>query len=257
MMIKKITGVEMMNLNGRIAVVTGAGKGIGREIALLLAKHGANVVVGDLNVEDAQNVVKEIEEIGPKGLAYRVDVSKKEDANGLIQAAINTFGDLDILVNNAGITRDGMLHKMTEEQFDQVIAVHMKGTFLCMQAAAIHMREKRKGKIVNISSIAGKVGNMGQVNYSGAKAGIVGMTKASAKELAKFQVNVNAIQPGFIDTDMTRAVPEKVREIKIAEIPLERIGEPLDIAKVAVFLSSDYSDYMTGNVLEVTGGRFM
>jgi 3-oxoacyl-[acyl-carrier protein] reductase len=249
--------VENMNLNGKVAVVTGAGKGIGREISLLFAKHGANVVIGDLNIEDAQNVVKEIEEIGTKGLAYRVDVSKKEDANGLIQAAIDTFGDLDILVNNAGITKDAMLHKMSEEQFDQVITVHMKGTFLCMQAAAVHMREKQKGKIVNISSIAGKVGNMGQVNYSGAKAGIVGMTKAAAKELAKFQINVNAIQPGFIDTDMTRAVPEKVREIKIAEIPMERIGEPLDIAKVAVFLTSDYSDYMTGNVLEVTGGRFM
>lgn len=246
-----------MELNGKIAVVTGAGQGIGREISLFLAKHGANVVVGDLNLESALQVAKEIEKLGTKGLAYQVDVSQKESAHGLIQAAIDTFGDLDILVNNAGITRDAMLHKMTEEQFDQVIAVHMKGTFLCMQAAAIHMRQVQKGKIVNISSIAGKVGNMGQVNYAGAKAGLVGMTKAAAKELAKFQVNVNAVQPGFIDTDMTRAVPEKVRQIKIAEIPMNRIGEPLDIAKAVVFLCSDYSDYMTGNVLEVTGGRFM
>lgn len=246
-----------MDLIGKIAVVTGAGQGLGRETSLLLAKHGANVVVGDLNVESAEQVVQEIEEIGTKGLAYQVDVSRKESAQGLVQAAIDTFGDIDILVNNAGITRDAMLHKMTEEQFDQVLAVHMKGTFLCMQAAATHMRQQRKGRIVNISSIAGKVGNMGQVNYSGAKAGIVGMTKAAAKELAKFQVNVNAIQPGFIDTDMTRAVPEKIRETKIAEIPVQRIGVPLDIAKAVIFLSSDYSDYMTGNVLEVTGGRFM
>jgi len=246
-----------MNLNGKIAVVTGAGQGIGREISLLLAKHGANVVVGDLNLDAAQTVVHEIEEIGTKGLAVQVDVAKKDSAHGLIQAAIDSFGDIDILVNNAGITRDAMLHKMTEEQFDQVINVHMKGTFFCMQAAAVHMRQQQKGKIVNISSIAGKVGNMGQVNYAGAKAGIVGMTKAAAKELAKFQVNVNAIQPGFIDTDMTRAVPEKVRQIKIAEIPMQRVGQPLDIAKAVIFLSSEYSDYMTGNILEVTGGRFM
>ena len=246
-----------MELNGKIAVVTGAGQGIGREISLFLAKHGANVVVGDLNLEAAEQVTKEIEKLGTKSIAYQVDVSQKNSAHGLIQSAIDTFGDIDILVNNAGITKDAMLHKMTEEQFDQVIAVHMKGTFLCMQSAAIHMRQKQKGKIVNISSIAGKVGNMGQVNYAGAKAGIVGMTKAEAKELAKFQVNVNAVQPGFIDTDMTRAVPEKVRQIKIAEIPMNRIGEPLDIAKAVVFLCSDYSDYMTGNVLEVTGGRFM
>jgi 3-oxoacyl-[acyl-carrier protein] reductase len=246
-----------MDLSGKVAVVTGAGQGIGREISLLFAKHGANVVVGDLNLESAEKVVREIEEMGTRGFAHQVDVSQKESAQGLVQTAIDVFGDIDILVNNAGITRDGMLHKMEEEQFDQVIAVHMKGTFLCMQAASIHMRQKQKGKIVNISSIAGKVGNMGQVNYAGAKAGIVGMTKAAAKELAKFQVNVNAVQPGFIDTDMTRAVPEKVRQIKIAEIPMQRVGEPLDIAKAVIFLSSDYSDYMTGNVLEVTGGRFM
>lgn len=246
-----------MDLTGKVAVVTGAGQGIGKEISLLLAKHGATVVVGDLDLESATQVAREVDEVGTKGLAKQVDVSQKESVKNLIQTAIDTFNDIDILINNAGITRDAMLHKMTEEQFDQVLAVHMKGTFFCMQSAASHMRQKKKGKIVNISSIAGKVGNMGQVNYSGAKAGIIGMTKAAAKELAKYQVNVNAIQPGFIDTDMTRVVPEKVRQIKIAEIPIQRVGEPLDIAKAAVFLSSDYSDYMTGNVLEVTGGRFM
>nr|WP_179152028.1 3-oxoacyl-ACP reductase FabG [Oceanobacillus senegalensis] len=247
----------MMDLKGKVAVVTGAGQGIGREVSLLLANHGANVVVGDLNIEAANMVANEVTEIGTEGFGYKVDVSDKDNAQSFIDSAIDTFGRIDILVNNAGITRDSMLHKMSEEQFDQVINVHMKGTFLCMQAAAKHMRQNETGKIVNISSIAGKVGNIGQVNYSGAKAGIVGMTKAAAKELAKFQVNVNAIQPGFIDTDMTRAVPEKIRQKKIEEIPMLKIGSPSDIAKAVVFLSSDYSDYITGNVIEVTGGRYM
>ncbi|ADG05987.1 3-oxoacyl-ACP reductase FabG [Kyrpidia tusciae] len=246
-----------MDLTGKIAIVTGAAKGIGREIAFLLAKHGADVTVADLDQEGADAVAEEIRSLGRRSRGVQVNVANRPEVTAMVRDTIEHFGDLDILVNNAGITRDAMLHKMTEEQFDEVIAVHMKGTFLCMQAAAIHMREKRKGKIVNISSIAGKVGNIGQVNYSGAKAGIVGMTKAAAKELAKYGVCVNAVQPGFIDTDMTRAVPEKVRQIKIAEIPMERIGVPLDIAKAVVFLSSDYSDYMTGTVLEVTGGRYM
>lgn len=246
-----------MNLLNKTAIVTGAGKGIGKEIALFLAKHGANVVVGDLDLDLAQSVANEITAMGVKGLAHPTNVADKESAYSLIHETVQTFGDLDILVNNAGITRDAMLHKMTEEQFDQVISVHMRGTFLCMQAASIHMRQQKKGKIVNISSIGGKVGNIGQVNYSGAKAGIIGMTKAAAKELARYGVNVNAIQPGFIDTDMTRAIPEHIRQEKIANIPMERMGVPLDIAKAVVFLSSDYSDYITGNVIEVTGGRFM
>ncbi|MCM3321472.1 3-oxoacyl-ACP reductase FabG [Cytobacillus kochii] len=246
-----------MDLKNKVAIVTGAGKGIGREISLLLAQHGAQIVVGDLNVEACESVVNEIEKVGSRGLAVKVDVAKKESVEELFSKTISHFGDIDVLVNNAGITRDAMLHKMTEEQFDQVIQVHMKGTFLCMQAAALHMRKQEKGKIVNISSIAGKVGNMGQVNYAGAKAGIVGMTKAAAKELAKFQVNVNAIQPGFIETDMTKAIPDKLKELKIAEIPMQKVGQPLDIAKAAVFLSSNYADYITGNVIEVTGGRYM
>jgi 3-oxoacyl-[acyl-carrier protein] reductase len=246
-----------MDLAGKVALVTGAGQGIGREIAMLLARHGADVAIADLNLDAAQAVATEAQGLGRNAIAWRADVSKREDVESMVQGTIEQLGDLDILVNNAGVTRDAMLHKMTETQFDQVIAVHMKGTFLSMQAAAIHMRQQSKGKIVNISSIAGKVGNIGQVNYAGAKAGIIGMTKAAAKELAKNGICVNAVQPGFIDTDMTRAVPEKVRQIKIAEIPMERVGVPLDIAKAVVFLCSDYSDYMTGNVLEVTGGRFM
>jgi 3-oxoacyl-[acyl-carrier protein] reductase len=247
----------MITLKDKVAVVTGAGKGIGREIAIFLAQHGAKVVVADLNLESAETTAADIRAAGSQAIACRTDVTNKESARSLIQTAVDYFGDLDILVNNAGITRDAMMHKMTEEEFDQVIDVHMKGTFLCMQAAAIHMRQQKKGKIVNISSIGGKVGNIGQVNYSGAKAGIVGMTKAAAKELARYGVTVNAIQPGFIDTDMTRAIPEHIRQEKIAGIPLGRVGQPLDIAKAVVFLSSDYADYITGCIIEVTGGRFM
>lgn len=246
-----------MDLQGKVAIVTGAGKGIGKAISLLLAKHGANVVIGDLNAQFAAQAAQEVEQLGVRALAHQVDVSKKESVQELFRAALDTFGDFDILVNNAGITRDAMLHKMTEDEYDQVLSVHMRGTFLCMQQAAIHMRQMGKGKIVNISSISGKVGIMGQVNYSGAKAGIIGMTKAAAKELAKFQINVNAVQPGVIQTDMIATLPEKVLEMKKAEIPMQKIGEAVDVAKAVVFLSSDYADYITGNVLEVTGGRHM
>lgn len=246
-----------MDLTNKVAIVTGSGQGIGRDTALVLAQHGADVVVADMNLEAAESVSKEIEELGRKAIACQVDVSSKDDVNRMVDKAIEAFGDLDILVNNAGITRDAMMHKMGEDDFDKVIQVHMKGTFLCMQAAAIHMRKKEKGKIINISSISGKIGNMGQVNYAGAKAGIVAMTKVAARESARYQINVNAIQPGFIDSEMTRAMPEDVRNSRIQEIPLQRAGQPKDIANAVVFLSSDYADYITGTVIEVAGGRSM
>lgn len=246
-----------MDLTNKIAIVTGSGQGIGRDTALVLAQHGADVVVADMNLEAAESVSKEIEKLGRKAIACQVDVSSKDDVNRMVDKAIETFGDLDILVNNAGITRDAMMHKMGEEDFDKVIQVHMKGTFLCMQAAAIHMRKKEKGKIINISSISGKIGNMGQVNYAGAKAGIVAMTKVAARESARYQINVNAIQPGFIDSEMTRAMPDDVRNSRIQEIPLQRAGQPKDIANAVVFLSSDYANYITGTVIEVAGGRSM
>ncbi len=246
-----------MDLTNKIAIVTGSGQGIGRETALVLARHGADVVVADLDIKAAENVVKEIEKLGRKAIACKVNVGNKNDVNRMVNTAIESFGDLDILVNNAGITRDAMMHKMTEEQFDQVIQVHMKGTFLCMQEAALHMRKQGKGKIVNISSISGKVGNMGQVNYAGAKAGIIAMTKVAARESARYQVNVNAIQPGFIDSDMTRAMPEDIRQARINDIPLQRPGKPEDIANAVVFLCSDYSNYITGTTIEVAGGRSM
>ena len=246
-----------MELHGKIALVTGSGQGIGRDTALELAKHGANIVVADMNLEAAENVKREIEVLGKKAIACQVNVADKDDVKKMMDATLEAFGDLDILVNNAGITRDAMMHKMTEEHFDQVIQVHMKGTFLCMQAAALHMRKKQKGKIINISSISGKIGNMGQVNYAGAKAGIVAMTKVAARESARYQINVNAIQPGFIDSEMTRAMPEEIRESRIQEIPLQRAGQPKDIANAVIFLASEYSSYITGTVIEVAGGRSM
>ncbi|MGK7379689.1 3-oxoacyl-ACP reductase FabG [Planococcus sp. 1R117A] len=246
-----------MDLTGKIALVTGSGQGIGRDTALELAKHGAHIVVADMNLEAAEKVKREVEALGKKAIACQVNVADKNDVEKMMEATLEAFGDLDILVNNAGITRDAMMHKMTEEHFDQVIQVHMKGTFLCMQAAALHMRKKEKGKIINISSISGKIGNMGQVNYAGAKAGIVAMTKVAARESARYQINVNAIQPGFIDSEMTRAMPEEIRQARIEEIPLQRPGQPKDIANAVIFLASEYSNYITGTVIEVAGGRSM
>ncbi|WP_233201468.1 SDR family oxidoreductase [Sporosarcina sp. P13] len=210
-----------------------------------------------MNLEAAEDVVKKIESIGRKAIAIRVNVADKSDVNQMFEMTIEAFGDLDILVNNAGITRDAMMHKMTEEHFDQVIQVHMKGTFLCMQAAALYMRKRGKGKIVNITSISGKIGNMGQVNYAGAKAGIIAMTKVAARESARYQINVNAIQPGFIDSEMSRAMPEDVRQERIMDIPLQRAGGQEDVANAVIFLCSNYSSYITGTVMEVAGGRSM
>ncbi|MBU8919415.1 3-oxoacyl-ACP reductase FabG [Bacillus sp. FJAT-29953] len=246
-----------MDLRDQVAIVTGATRGIGRESALLLAKHGADIVVVGQNMDKAEDVVREIRLLGRKAIAISCDVSKQKQVQEMVHKTVEEFNRIDILVNNAGVTYDALLHKMTEMEFDRVIDVHMKGTFFCMQSASRYMKEQDKGKIINISSIGAKVGNIGQVSYSGAKAGIIGMTKAAAQELAKWNVNVNAIQPGMIDTDMTRAVPQHILESKKKEIPMGRAGNPIDIAKVVVFLSSDYSDYMTGNVVEVAGGLYM
>ena len=185
------------------------------------------------------------------------DVTSAADVDALAATAVDRFGGLDIMVNNAGITRDATMRKMTEEQFDQVIAVHLKGTWNGIRSAAAIMRENKSGAIVNMSSLSGKVGLVGQTNYSAAKAGIVGMTKAAAKELAHLGVRVNAIQPGLIRSAMTEAMPERIWEQKVAEVPMGRAGEPAEVANVALFLASDLSSYMTGTTLEVTGGRFM
>ena len=239
-------------LDGRTAVVTGGAQGIGFAIAERYVAEGARVVLGDLDLTATQAAV---EKLGGNQVAtaVRCDVTDAAEVEALIAAAVTTFGGLDVMVNNAGITRDATMRKMTEEQFDQVISVHLKGTWNGTRKAADVMRENKSGAIVNISSISGKVGLIGQTNYSAAKAGIVGLTKAAAKEVAHLGVRINAIQPGLIRSAMTEAMPQRIWDAKLAEIPMARAGEPDEVAKVALFLASDLSSYMTGTVLEVTG----
>ncbi|QZH58349.1 3-oxoacyl-ACP reductase FabG [Mycolicibacterium farcinogenes] len=247
-------GDQVSLLTGRTAVVTGGAQGLGLAIARRFIGEGARVVLGDVNLEATEAAAAELGG-AEVATAVRCDVTSSVEVEALVQAAVERFGGLDIMVNNAGITRDATLRKMTEEQFDQVIAVHLKGTWNGTKSAAAIMRENKRGAIVNMSSISGKVGLVGQTNYSAAKAGIVGMTKASAKELAHLGVRVNAIQPGLIRSAMTEAMPQHIWDQKLAEIPMGRAGEPDEVAKVALFLASDLSSYMTGTVLEVTGGR--
>lgn len=244
----------MSLLSGQTAVITGGAQGLGYAIAERFIAEGARVVLGDLNLEATAQAA---ERLGgaDRAAAVRCDVTSADDVQALLDAAVERFGSLDVMVNNAGITRDATLRKMTEEQFDQVIAVHLKGTWHGLKSAAAIMRENKRGAIVNMSSISGKVGLVGQTNYSAAKAGIVGMTKAAAKELAHLGVRVNAIQPGLIRSAMTEAMPQHIWDQKLAEIPMGRAGDPAEVAKVALFLASNLSSYMTGTVLEVTGGR--
>ena len=249
-------GDRVALLTGRTAVVTGGAQGLGLAIAERFVAEGARVVLGDLDPAATEAAARGIG--GPDvAAAVRCDVTSGVEVEALVAAAVQRFGSLDIMVNNAGITRDATLRKMTEEQFDQVIAVHLKGTWHGLRAAAAVMREQGSGAIVNMSSISGKVGLIGQTNYSAAKAGIVGMTKAAAKELAHLGVRVNAIQPGLIRSAMTEAMPQRIWDQKLAEVPMGRAGEPAEVANVALFLASELSSYMTGTVLEVTGGRYV
>jgi len=243
-------------LAGRTAVITGGAQGLGFAIAERFIDEGARVVLGDINLEATQAAA---DKLGGADVAraVRCDVVSAAEVEALVGTAVEQFGALDVMVNNAGITRDATLRKMTEEQFDQVISVHLKGTWNGLRSAAAIMREQKSGAIVNMSSISGKVGMIGQTNYSAAKAGIVGMTKAASKELAHLGVRVNAIQPGLIRSAMTEAMPQRIWDSKVAEVPMGRAGEPDEVAKVALFLASDLSSYMTGTVLEVTGGRHL
>lgn len=243
-------------LNDQTAVITGAAQGIGFAIAQLFVDEGARVVIGDVNAEAADKAAVQLGG-SERAIGVRCDVTNSDDVDALLAAAADAFGPVDVMVNNAGITRDATMRTMTEDQFDQVINVHLKGTWNGTRKAAAIMRERKSGAIVNLSSLSGKVGMVGQTNYSAAKAGIVGMTKAAAKEMAHHGVRVNAVAPGLIRSAMTEAMPQKAWDQKMAEIPMGRAGEVSEVATVALFLASSLSSYMTGTVMEVTGGRFM
>jgi 3-oxoacyl-[acyl-carrier protein] reductase len=244
-------------LNGKVAVVTGAAQGIGLEIARRFLAEGAAVVLADVNVEAAEKSAAELSSRGGRAIGVRCDVTSEEEVTALTQRAVEEFGSLDVMVNNAGITRDATMRKMSLDDFRAVLDVHVVGAWLGTKAAAAIMREQRSGAIINMSSMSGKYGNVGQTNYSSAKAAMIGLTKSSAKELAYLGIRVNAIQPGLIRTAMTEAMPQKAWDEKMTEIPMGRAGEPAEVAKVALFLASDLSSYVTGGVLEVGGGRGM
>ena len=242
-------------LKGKVAVVTGASRGIGRAVALKLAGEGATVIVNyNGSKERAEEVKKEIEAAGGKAEVYQCNVSDFEKCQAFIQDVIKTYGRLDILVNNAGITRDGLLMKMSEADFDSVIETNLKGTFNTIRFASRQMLRQRSGRIINMSSVVGIAGNAGQANYASSKAGVIGLTKAVARELASRGITVNAIAPGFIETEMTEVLSDAVKEASVAQIPLGRFGKPEDIAKTAAFLASDDAGYITGQVIQVDGG---
>ncbi|BEH10416.1 MULTISPECIES: 3-oxoacyl-[acyl-carrier-protein] reductase [Geobacter] len=246
-----------MSLAGKVAVVTGASRGIGREIALRLAREGADVAVTATTLDSARKTADEIEQLGRRALALAVDVADAAAVEALFASVVEAFGKVDILVNNAGITRDGLLLRMKDADWDAVLDVNLKGAFNCTREAAKLMTKARSGRIVNIGSVVGEMGNAGQVNYCASKAGMIGMTKAVARELAKRGITVNAVTPGFIETDMTAVLSEKVRESLMQQIPLERFGAPEDIANAVHFLVSGMGSYITGHVLSVNGGMYM
>ena len=241
----------------RIAVITGASRGIGRSIALALAAKGATIVAVDMDQAATDAVVAELQAVGTKALAVVGNVTVPADVERMIDAAMEAFGRVDILVNNAGITRDGLLMRMKDEDWDAVLNVNLKGAFLCTRAAFKVMSKQRYGRIINIASVVGQMGNAGQANYCASKAGLIGLTKSNARELAKRSITVNAVAPGFIATAMTDALSEKVREELTAQIPLERLGSADDIANAVVFLAGEQSGYITGHVLSVNGGMYM
>jgi 3-oxoacyl-[acyl-carrier protein] reductase len=246
-----------MELKDKVALVTGGGQGIGRVIGDNLAKSGAHVVLGDINLENAEKSAKAILANGGSASAILLNVADPENVKEVFDLIAKEFKPLDILVNNAGITKDGLFVRMKEADWDRVLAVNLKGSFLCGQQAAKQMMKQRQGTIVNIASIVGVMGNAGQANYSASKAGLIGLTKTMARELAPRNITVNAVAPGFIDTEMTRVLDEKIKDKLIEQIPLSRLGLPDDIAHSVAFLVSDRSSYITGQVMNVNGGMLM
>lgn len=247
----------MMRLEGKVALITGGARGIGREIAMTLAKEGADIVIWDVNLSDARNTCKEIESLGRKTLAEQVDVTNFEMVETAVNKILDKYGKLDILVNNAGITKDNLLLRMSQQEWDAVLSVNLKGTFNCTKAVFRPMSKQRSGRIVNIASIIGIIGNYGQANYAASKAGIIALTKTAARELAARNVTVNAIAPGFIQTEMTAKLPEDVKAKMMSAIPMAKLGTPKDVANACLFLASNEADYITGQTIVVDGGMVM
>ena len=244
-------------LEGRVAIVTGASRGIGRAVAVSLVESGASVIVSGRDAARVEAAAKDLETLGGAALAVAGDVARREDVERLVSQARERFGRIDILVNNAGITRDALLVRMKDEDWDQVLNVNLRGAFLMTRAVARVMMRQKSGRIINIASSAGVMGNPGQVNYSASKAGLIGLTKAVARELAHWGILVNAVAPGLIDTDMVAAVPAEVREALLAQVPLKRIGVAREVAEVVCFLACDGASYVTGQVIHVNGGLYM
>lgn len=245
-------------LRGKTAIITGASRGIGRAIALQFAQYGAKVVINYRNsILQVEELLQIIKETGGEAMAVKADISKEKEAKHLIDQAVKEYKTIDILVNNAGINKDNLIIRMSGEEFDSVIDINLKGTFYCMKYAAKAMLKQGFGKIINISSVVGITGNVGQINYAASKAGVIGMTKSAARELAKKGITVNAVAPGFIQTDMTEALPERVKEASLSAIPLGRYGNVNEVAGVVSFLASEAANYITGQVLQVDGGMVM
>ncbi|MBN1894143.1 3-oxoacyl-[acyl-carrier-protein] reductase [bacterium] len=247
----------MALLSGKTALVTGGGRGIGKAIVLDLAGHGADIIVSDIDETAAQETASLVQGTGRRSLAMKADVSRDQDVDALVKASIEAFGRIDILVNNAGITRDNLLMRMSEQEWDSVLSVNLKGAFLCTRHVVRGMMKQRSGKIINMASVVGVMGNAGQANYAASKAGLIGFTKSAARELASRNIQVNAVAPGFIETDMTGKLPEEVKQNYRTGIPAGRFGTTQDVAGVVLFLSSPASDYVTGQVIHVDGGLLM
>lgn len=246
-----------MTLNGKIALVTGAAQGIGRDIALALATDGADVAICDVNLEAARKTAGDIESQGRKSLALKANVAASADVTAMIDQVVEKFGRIDILVNNAGITRDGLIIRMKDEDWDLVLSINLKGAFLCTKSALKYMTKQRGGTIINIASIVGAMGNAGQANYVASKAGLIGLTKTIAREYANRGITANAVAPGFIDTAMTQALSDTVRAELAKQIPMGKLGTPEDVANAVRFLASPWASYITGQVVHVNGGMYM